>query len=245
MGLIDYLGTHPPSNGGQWGYRGVEIMSLPGRRYVEKATGRLETDRQKLFANPDRYQKDPADLAKARDLLKQAGFDNLPFDTIRTSVNWSRGAESAAATFTRDFGKSIKLQVLDEATHATRVRPATGGTGNFTIDHFPLTSGTPDDPSLPLNVIFNCNRVCHGFDQTEFQGLWTEQDKTLDQARRNQLVKRIQDMLRDEAYFVFGYSTFGWSGVWRPQVKGVSTPTVSQSNVYHLERVWVDKTVRR
>ena len=236
-GFIDDVGYMPASAGIEWSLPARELLSTPGFRYLHRQTGQLETDSQKLHDGGIKvYQKDPADIARAKELLRQAGFSGFPMDTLMAHTQWLPGAEAAAASWERDLGTKIKLEVLDPATFARRQSAR-----QYQLAAFPLGSGTPDDPTLPLLINYDCTRMCHGFPLDEYKALVTQQDQTVDPAKRNEIVFKIQDLLLDQAYFLFGYNAFGSNDLVVARVQNFPQPAVSQSPTYRLEQVWISR----
>ena len=71
-GSIFGSGVTPTDLGGRWGLPEVEIYNWPGLRYVD-ASGKTVLSSDEFQAKSDELQKHPDDLARAKQLLQEAG----------------------------------------------------------------------------------------------------------------------------------------------------------------------------
>ena len=71
-GSVFGSGVTPTDLGGRWGLPEVEIYNWPGLRYVD-ASGKTVLSSEEFQAKSDELQKHPDDLARAKQLLQEAG----------------------------------------------------------------------------------------------------------------------------------------------------------------------------
>ena len=72
VGSVFGSGVIPTDQGGRWGLPEIEIYNWPGLRYVD-ASGKTVLSSEEFQAKKDELQKHPDDLARAKELLQEAG----------------------------------------------------------------------------------------------------------------------------------------------------------------------------
>ena len=72
IGSVFGSGVIPTDLGGRWGLPEIEIYNWPGLRYVD-ASGKTVLSSEEFQAKKDELQKHPDDLARAKELLQEAG----------------------------------------------------------------------------------------------------------------------------------------------------------------------------
>ena len=80
VGSVFGSGVTPTDLGGRWGLPEVEIYNWPGLRYVD-ASGKTVLSAEEFQAKRDELQKHPDDLARAKELLAEAGIAPGSFST--------------------------------------------------------------------------------------------------------------------------------------------------------------------
>ena len=80
VGSVFGSGVTPTDLGGRWGLPEVEIYNWPGLRYVD-ASGKTVLSSEEFNAKRDELRKHPDDLARAKELLAEAGIGPGSFST--------------------------------------------------------------------------------------------------------------------------------------------------------------------
>ncbi|MGH7154092.1 MAG: ABC transporter substrate-binding protein [Acetobacteraceae bacterium] len=144
----------------------------------------------------------PYDPAKAKDLLKEAGFPN-GFDVGIYTVagNSDQAAEAAAIQqMWKQIGVRLKIQQMDSATriakfHANQYQMRTA-----------LWTADINDPSEAIEFL-TYGPMVHsnysGFDDPELDAAFIKSQAEMDVEKRRALVKRIQDIYVENAPMVF------------------------------------------
>ncbi len=204
-----------PEVNGQWGLPDAEMVRVPG------------------FTEPF-----SAEVAKARDLLREAGIDiktlELTFQSLISS-NVDPYHVAAHSLLLNASGANIKLK-QDSGTVFLQALIAKGWDISMT------TGGTSyDDPSAVfLDTVLttgsrNRAKLNYGIDD-----LAAQQEAELDAKKRRDIVHEIQRKLIREAILIpVVYQVDGWAT--HAYVKGWRPPFLSQGPQNRMERVWLDR----
>lgn len=161
--------------------------------------------------NPD-LEAYPFDPEMARSLLEEAGVE----DGTRVVMNAPRGryikddeiAEVVAQNF-RDVGFDIDLQVLDWSLYAGELLPS----GEPDALYF-LGLGSPFDGQSEINYVhpdYSLNYT--RWEDEEYIDLYATLRETLDEDERQDLMYRLQEIIREECPWVFVWKQTDFYGV--------------------------------
>jgi peptide/nickel transport system substrate-binding protein len=168
------------------------------------------------------YAYDPD---KARELLAEAGYAD-GFDLVLTSPNGrylnDRLASEAIAGMWTEVGVRTTVQVMDWSPFVE------GVLGKTHQAFFFLQLGVPLDAGVSTN--FHAGRegaAWQGYSNDEVSQIIDEAVTVLDEAERNEMYKRMGQILYEECPWVFLWNTQGLTGVreevldWEPHPDGV------------------------
>ncbi|MCL0102027.1 ABC transporter substrate-binding protein [Dehalococcoidia bacterium] len=244
QGVFDSAGLMPASTGNSWSLPMDEILGTPGYRYLNKKTGKLETDMQKIRQGLSAvYEKDPADIQMGNDLLKEIGMhpdqDGFPEFEIHTASNWENQAVVISGTLREYLGVDIGLDITDYATHKEKRQ-----TGLFDVVLFAIFTSSLE-PSQ--NLVFQRSTGAlslHGYELPELDALFNKQKAETDPVKRKNLIYEIQRKHLEGTPFIHGTFTFGPAGVVREWVQNYPMPAVRTSYTYSYDQVWYDASKR-
>jgi ABC-type transport system substrate-binding protein len=201
------------------------------------ATGIVPTSMP--WSNPDLPQY-PYDPAKARELLRQAGFPS-GFKTELLYRLDGVGNEQMAQSIENDLkavGIAVELKPLSMSAFFDKVqtrRQSPMGINSWTQDY--------PDPSNFLDILLNGDRItdaecqnCAFFNHAEFNRLMAEAGQSMDGARRTTLFRQAERKAMEEAPWV--PLIFQRSAILRhPRVHGDEPDPVW---LWRYERMWLD-----
>ncbi|MEE9285303.1 MAG: ABC transporter substrate-binding protein [Dehalococcoidia bacterium] len=234
-------GVLPVELGGQWGLPPKEIMSRPGYRYLD-TNGNLIDSLQELEANRDTMVKDPADMARAKELLAEAGIEPGTIKPEMLMMNVV--AQRSGPTWARQMSK------LFEATWTIR-SPVTATEyvielifGRFEIGFHNYGGFGVDEPYSTYEVfggLLGAPPVADGFGRPEnIVALFNEQDLELDVAKRREIIYDLQRASMDLRIRLFSLAPLG-HGANRPEVKNRPFASAATQNVFTYDRVWLER----
>jgi peptide/nickel transport system substrate-binding protein len=178
------------------------------------------------------------DLEKARQLMKEAGYDGRPVVLLDpTDISVLHGLTLVTQQLLAKIGVKVDLQAMDWSTlvsrRAERKPPAEGGWNLF---HTGGIFGDLYNPAGNQVIEGSCEKAWFGWYCSEqMEKLRAEWAHTLDPAKKKQLVEEIQKLAYDEVPYVpLGQSIV--RRAYRNYVKGVL-----QFAAPVLWNAWLDK----
>jgi peptide/nickel transport system substrate-binding protein len=172
----------------------------------------------------------PYDPDRARELLAEAGYAD-GFDVVLTSPNGrylnDRLASEAIAGMWTEVGVRTTVEVMDWSPFVEGVI-GSGPAGKSLDAFFFQQLGFPLDAGVSTN--FHAARegaAWQGYSNDEVSQIIDEAVTVLDPAERNELYKRMGQILYEECPWVFLWNTEGLTGVreevqgWEPHPDGV------------------------
>ena len=160
----------------------------------------------------------PYDVAKAKELLNEAGFGNgFEVELIVLAGNADETATAAALQqMWSAVGVKLTLQQLDNATRTDRYRK-----GDFQMRLGAWTDDIPDPSEITSYFVYNPNiQAQHsGWKNDEADKLFEQSQQETDPAKRATQYNRIQEIYLAEAPMLFIYET-PYPVVLQQKVKG-------------------------
>ena len=221
-----------------WAVDKQKVVDIAYGGYATVGQGLITPDVPTYAWSPSPAQTFGFDLAKARELLDQAGYRDRDGDGVREANGkpialrlWSRSDDVASqncgrlvAGWFRDVGLKISLQTLDtNAIYSALYNKDKAGNYAPDYDLYLWGGGQYVDPDYILNVftksqIGGSNDPCWA--NAEYDSLYVRQSQTVDPAQRKPLVDRMASIFYDEAPFVItnyeqqleAYNTLRWDG---------------------------------
>ncbi len=170
----------------------------------------------------------PYDPAKARELLKQAGFENGFKTTLKLPpVGYARDGGQIIASELRDIGIEAEIIPVEWADWLKQV---------FTDKDYDLSIVSHTEPN-DIDI-YARKDYYFNYDNPAFDKVIKELDLTSDEDKRNDLYRQAQKILADDAVngFLFELPKIG---IWDAKVEGLWENSPIQAN--DLTRVkWVD-----
>jgi len=162
----------PPEVGGQWGISTEVMKRRPG--YGEDKT---------------------ADLARARQLITQAGIDPSKFPLVLLANTSWRGFGEVVERNLASLGFKVQLDVVDPGLISQRELK-----GEFDVETG-TTSISFDDPADYLTPLVVTGGVKNfgKWSNPKLDAIMLEQDRVLDLAKRKQMLIEAQEIILDDA----------------------------------------------
>ena len=171
------------------------------------------------------------DLKKAKRLLAEAGYPN-GFEV--ELIVGSPGDNVKNAQVVKDqlakVGITVNVKPMEMAQYYNKTYSY-----DYSMSVHTMLSG--EEPEESLRPYFGVNATYYRWGNKEIQRLIDEQAKVLDQARRVEMIHRIQRLLLDDAPNVFLYTPIAHYGV-QPWVKNYIVPANAYDQRY--EEIWID-----
>ncbi len=170
----------------------------------------------------------PHDIAKAKELLKEAGLENGFKATIKLPpVGYARDGGQIVASQLREIGIELEIIPVEWADWLSQV---------FTEKNYDLTIVSHTEPN-DIDI-YARKDYYFNYDNPAFDKVIDELNLTSDEARRTDLYKQAQKILADDAVngFLFELPKIG---IWDAKVEGLWANAPIQAN--DLTKVkWVD-----
>lgn len=167
-----------------------------------------------LFQRPGYRQAKDQDLAEAKKLLAQAGYEPLKFNIIARDIPDYVGPALLVKDQLRRIGAEVKVEVLEDAAFFQREYA-----GDFDADSGGLAVAILDpDFYLPYGYATESPYNKGRYSNSKVDQLIKEQSQAMDLSQRVKLTKQIEEVLMEDVptlpFFWKMYSTLFW-----PQVK--------------------------
>ena len=170
----------------------------------------------------------PHDIAKAKELLKEAGLENGFSATLKLPpVAYARDGGQIVASQLREIGVNLEIIPVEWADWLKQV---------FTDKDFDLTIVSHTEPN-DIDI-YSRKDYYFGYDNPAFDKIIEELNLSSDDAKRTELYKQAQKILADDAVngFLFELPKIG---IWDAKVEGLWENAPIQAN--DLTKVkWVD-----
>ena len=232
----------PQDTGGKWGLPPEEIMSRPGYRYLD-ADGNLIDSLEKLEAKRDEMVKDPADIARARELLREVGLEDIGKVAMRTQQSAiTTGGPVAVSQLIELFGKGPIME-------PQKSFPQYYGDlfqGKFELAFMPYNGFGADEPYVTTDFLrstsgSNYPILARKWDPNlEIDRLLILQEQTLDFVKRKEIIWDLQRAMLDHPSVIIVFANDSHSAA-RPEVKNPPPATSSFANYFQMERLWLDQ----
>jgi peptide/nickel transport system substrate-binding protein len=171
------------------------------------------------------------DLKKAKRLLAEAGYPN-GFEV--ELIVGSPGDNVKTAQVVKDqlakVGIVVNVKPMEMAQYYNKTY-----TYDYAMSVHTMLSG--EEPEESLRPYFGANATYYRWGNKEIHRLIEEQARVLDQARRLEMIHRIQRLVLDDAPNVFLYTPIAHYGV-QPWVKNYIVPINAYDQRY--EEIWID-----
>jgi peptide/nickel transport system substrate-binding protein len=185
------------------------------------------------FSGPP--QPYPYDPAKARALLKEAGFGDgfeVPILTLSGSLDESNTVVAVQQMWAQ-VGVRLKIELMDNATRLAR-----WAANDFQMRFFSATDDVADPTEAGAIAAYYPTGQCRhsGWQDKRSDELFLASEREMDPAKRAAEYKEMQDLLRDAAPYIFLYEA-PYPVTFRKNAKGfVQTPI--GYNIF--EASWLD-----
>jgi peptide/nickel transport system substrate-binding protein/oligopeptide transport system substrate-binding protein len=183
-----------------------------------------------------RFDKKAEDIAEAQSLMEQAGLGGGVDLTITFRKVGSYPEISAILLQQwKEIGMNIELRQMESAAGFAAYQKgdfvvAVQGTGLNFLD---------PDAANDLLYLPTAGRNYQGWENTEFLDLFEKEKGEVDQAARGAHLKRMSDILLEDAMYLPTTGGIGNFIQWRC-VKGYTAPTALGQNNYRHDRTWLD-----
>lgn len=185
--------------------------------------------------------KDPyrePDLAKARQLLKEAGYEKgLQLNAIVRNETFIMNLATLIQANLKKAGIDLKLEILDRATHEARQDK-----GQFEVNPSHLTF-VPDPDGL-YNVYFHSKSAMNfaGYNNSEYDKLVEDGRRTVEIAKRKEIYRKALELLNKDLPHIFigHYPIAQASRSYLKNMKTNSRGDISWSDG-GVSHAWIDK----
>jgi peptide/nickel transport system substrate-binding protein len=219
--LPDPLGTqgwlrpnhlHPPFNNKK--ARQALLFMMDQSMYLQAAIGQAKFYRTcpSVFACNGPYATKVGaealakqDLARARQLVKESGYDGRPVMVIHvTDISLLNGAALVTRELLQSIGFNVDLRAMDWSTNlATRARKEPPDKGGWNVLHTWWMAADVINPAVHFGVSGAGSRAWFGWpDIPQLEKLITDWVRATEPTRRKQLAEEIQKIALDEVAYV-------------------------------------------
>ncbi len=163
------------------------------------------------------------DLERARQLLKESGYDGRPVVLLDpTDIALLHGATLVTRELLQKVGFTVDLQAMDWSTLvARRAKKESVKEGGWNLFHTWSISADVMTPALNAGIAGTCDKAWFGWYCSEpMEKLRGEFARTTDPARRKQLAEAIQKLAFDEVPYV-SWGQWVLPSAHRKNVRGV------------------------
>lgn len=147
----------------------------------------------------------PADAAKAKALLEEAGVTDLTVELATPNDNTSLLIGQVVQALYAEIGVTVDLKPYDDAVYWT-LGDKSSGDGWKTLEMVLIGFAGGVDPSENLTW-FRPNQIgvynWSQFDSPEFEALYQAGAKETDEAKRDEIYRTMQDLMERSGGFVF------------------------------------------
>lgn len=171
--------------------------------------------------NPDvpRY---PYDVDKAKELLRQAGYAEGEVEVAFMATNTDSAVAQAIANYLEEAGIKVDLQLVDSATLDAKRRAEAAPMYMYGNSAWTMDAWTNFQSYLPVEGSTNWQRN----NDERLLELTTKATSSVDQDIRRDAFYQIQEILHEEAYFIFLWQRDTVMAVnknvdWKPNPVGV------------------------
>jgi peptide/nickel transport system substrate-binding protein len=175
----------------------------------------------------------PYDPKKAKELLKEAGYENgfdlvlsTPPQGVEGTTNTLEVAQAIAAQL-KDVGIQVKLDITDPATQFQRYK-------NKEFQAYLFTWDTQIEPDRYLYSLFDSDARGYYYKNEEVDKLLVEGKTTMDQKTRVNIYEKLHRLLYDDAPWGFLYNQEAYYG-YRANVK-FQAPVDGMMFMYNVEK---------
>ena len=184
----------------------------------------------------DPYQE--PDLAKARQLLKEAGYEKgFQLNTIVRNETFIMNIATLAQANLKKVGIDLQLEILDRATHEARQ-----GKNQFEVNPSHLTF-VPDPDGL-YNIYFHSKSAMNfvRYDNPEYDKVVEEGRRTVDISRRKEVYRKALELLNKDIPHIFlgHYPIAQASRTYLIHMKSYARGDISWSDG-GVSHAWIDK----
>ena len=191
-----------------------------------------------LLKLPGYRQPKTEDVAEAKRLVKEAGYEGLKL-TIQAygSGDGPDRAQLTAEQLRRNLGWDVGIEVLDPPVLTQRQLA-----GDWLGGHVPALAGTAE-PDLALSVIQPSARSAqarYGFEDAQFEQLIVQQRETPSTQDRLRILRDIQTLLLEKHYVIGTYEIAAYRG-WNKKFRGLSAEPRYGELIRWFSDVWMEK----
>lgn len=175
----------------------------------------------------------PYDIEKAKQLLKEAGYENgfklklaTPPQGVEGTTNTLEVAQAIAAQL-KDVGIEVELDITDPATQFARYK-------NREFQSYLFTWDTQVEPDRYLYSLFDTKSRGYYYSNAAIDEMLHKGRATMDQTAREEIYKQLHKMLYDDAPWGFLYNQEAYYG-YRSNVK-FQAPVDGMIYAYDIEK---------
>jgi peptide/nickel transport system substrate-binding protein len=153
----------------------------------------------------------PHDVEKAKELLKEAGYEDgfkmslaTPPQGVEGTTNTLEVAQAIASQL-GEAGIEVELDITDPATQFERYK-------NREFQSYLFTWDTQVEPDRYLYSLFNSDARGYYYKNVEIDDLLVKGRQTMDQQEREEIYKEVHGKLYEDAPWVFLYNQEAYYG---------------------------------
>lgn len=150
------------------------------------------------------YYQEPAnvmdnDADKAKELLAEAGAENLSLNLMYTSTDKIMESEALyIQSMLANVGITINLLPTDESTYKNKTKDPECTDYDLTLSFYTLG----EEPSLYADIFYSTSITNYSrINDADLDALWDEGAKTADDTKRGEIYAQIQESINENMYF--------------------------------------------